>query len=243
MPKNKMTYKEVEVECPKCGKRHPVKIYERIYATDYPLYKKMLKNNELFVFDCTETNERMTYVYPSLFQDDENNYMVLFLPGFTASDIEKTDFVDLIGLGEEEYQKMCDNYKVRVVGSINQLLEKVLIFDEEMDDRAVEIQKAMLANQVKKESGKNIHSFRFELLKDHKYGYTVTFTDNTTALIKLDMDQYYHIYLANKKMINERTPEGFAYIEAEWGVESLFAMADQFAKDKGKGKGKRKKYQ
>ncbi len=243
MPKNKMTYKEVEVECPKCGKKHPVKIYERIYATDYPLYKKMLKNNELFVFECQETGEKMTYVYPSLFQDDESNYMILFLPGFTNADMEKTDFCELIGLGEETYEKMCDQYKVRVVGTINQLLEKVLIFDEDMDDRAVEIQKAMLANELRKHTDKNIFAFRFELLKGRKYGYTAVFTDGSTSLLKQDMDQYYHIYLANKKLINDRTEKGFSYIEAEWGVATLFAMADEFGKDKGKGKGKRKKYQ
>lgn len=232
--------KEQEVTCPECGKVHKVIVYERIMAHSQPELKKKLLTNELFKFTCEDCQTTMPLIYPCLYQDMDKGYMIWFAPASNGAMQEKIAAYNVDSLLDDKYKEMNRRYKLRMVTSVNSMIEKILIFDEDMDDRSIEVQKVMLAAQVQSSDQYNKDAVRaifFEVLPQGGYAFTLLFEQAEPYTVKLDMEQYYRIYTRNKNTFEENTPEGFSLIQTKWGVEQFNAMM----RDAGKAKGKRRK--
>lgn len=234
--------KEQELACPECGKAHKIIMYERILAQRQPEIKKKLLANELFVFECEECKTKMPLIYPCLYQDMEKGFMVWFAPASDGEIQGKIAAFNVESLMDETYKKMNKQYKLRMVTNVNAMLEKILIFDEDMDDRTIEVQKVMLAAQVQaadQYKDDSVRAMYFEVFSKGGYGYTILFDKAEPYLVKLDMEQYYRIYTRNKDILQENTPDGFSLIQANWGIEQFNIIMQNAAKTKGK---RRKKF-
>lgn len=229
--------KEQEVACPKCGKVHKIIVYERILAQSQPELKKKLLFSELFKFECEDCKTTMPLIYPCLYQDVEKGYMIWFAPASDGEIQGKIAAFNVESLLDDKYKKMNRQYKLRMVTSVNGMLEKILIFDEDMDDRTIEVQKVMLAAQVQaldqyKED--SVRGIFFEVLPKREYVYTILFDKAEPYSVKLDMEQYYRIYTRNKNLLIENTPEGFSLIQSKWGIEQFNAIMHEEKKLNGK---------
>lgn len=216
--------KEQEITCPECGKAHKVIMYERIVGQKQPELKKKLLRNELFKFTCEACGVSMPMIYPCLYQDIEKGYMVWFAPASNGEIQEKIAAYNVDSLTDDTYKNMNRQYKLRIVKSINSFIEKILIFDEDMDDRSIEVQKVTLVAQLQlteKYKEDTIRAVFFELLQSGGYGFTVLFDKAEPLAVKLDMEQYYKIYTRHKDIFAEHTPEGFALIQNQWGLEQF----------------------
>jgi hypothetical protein len=96
-------------------------------------YKERLINGELTIFTCHKCEYQVEMVYPILYHDMENKLMIYLDPDGQ---------LDLNGLGNKQFlfgTLLKDSYRYRIVSTREELVEKILIFDDNLDDRPFEL--------------------------------------------------------------------------------------------------------
>lgn len=156
-----MTKVKQEFICPKCNKKNRIKIHDDI--TDEEIEKVI--NRELFSYHCKNCNESLIIEYP--LKITGSNYCIYYTP-------TKTDSIDD---NCKEYMRICDTY--------NDLKEKILIFQEDLNDIVIEFIKRFLLTQLDVETQKNTREIRFNNI----YNDTITFSligENKTIGCSMD---------------------------------------------------------
>ena len=137
---------EQSIRCSKCGQMRAFTTWQSVRAEDADLKSEILKRR-LNIFECDICGTQALYPEPLLYTDDEKRLMITFAP--CASDEEKKKIFDDIRSasrlsGElEEYAE----YNLRIVYDYNDLIEKILIFDNGLNDKPVELIKLMILSQ------------------------------------------------------------------------------------------------
>lgn len=130
MSKNKIT----SVQCPNCRRSSKVTIWESINVDLDPEMRVRVLNDSVFTFVCSSCGFRQGMAYPCLYHNQKLKFMVWWME---ANDVmRKNDFAQI----NNSPIKM-PGYRLRVVSTLNRLKEKILIFDHQMDDRAIELLK------------------------------------------------------------------------------------------------------
>ena len=155
--------RQTTVDCGGCGVSQPFVIWDSVNVTLDGEQKVALLSGDLTRFTCKKCGWTGDVAYSLLYHDMEKSFMLWFVPGEGEPDTTKLPFGDLMG-----------NYRLRLVRTRNQLVEKIFIFDANFDDRVVEFYKlGLLANSV--ETG---HAILGELL----FGKTCLDKDGSKAV-------------------------------------------------------------
>lgn len=128
--------KEVKVtlSCSKCGAENIGNRWNSLNAQTSPKAKQELLKGDLFKFECKLCGHANICNYSMLYHDMDKKFMVYYV------------------LNQKEYEKVLKNlskmgipsdYRFRIVFSHNELIEKVLIFEQNLDDRIVEMVKSI----------------------------------------------------------------------------------------------------
>lgn len=128
------------ITCRGCGWQQDFTTWESLNVTLDPDRKQELIEGTLTRFVCEKCTWSTEVVYPLLYHDMTGRFMVWLVPD--GSDVE-TGAMPLHG-------KM-PGYRLRWVRDRNELIEKVLIFDRELDDRLVEVFKALVRMRLAEE--------------------------------------------------------------------------------------------
>ncbi len=132
------SFHEQTLPCPRCNTPSPFTIWESVNVTLDPELKEQLLSRELFRFTCPACQETSELVYPLLYHDQQRKLMVwLLLP-------DENDEISLDQASLEAAKTALQGYTLRLVATANALIEKILIFDAGLDDRVIELMKAML---------------------------------------------------------------------------------------------------
>ena len=137
-----------KVSCPKCNHDNEVKVFKTVNATTDPQFRETLLAGQLFGFRCENCGYEATLRYPLLYNDMKNRFMVYYIP-----EIERERITD--ESLEAEYGDLGDVTR-RIVGTFNELKEKIHIFESGLDDRAIEIAKIALNDVVTKRTGEAV---------------------------------------------------------------------------------------
>jgi hypothetical protein len=119
------------VNCPKCHQEQTFTLYLPVNATLDPALKGKLLKGDLFKVTCEKCGHQFAVMYPLLYHDMDKQFMIQMSENARPAE-DATRF------------RLGQNYRMRCVGDPDHLEEKIPIFDEEMDDRAVEFVKLML---------------------------------------------------------------------------------------------------
>jgi hypothetical protein len=134
---------EQNIRCPACNAESPFTIWRSLNATLNPEAKQSLVAGELLRFTCPDCGAATQFVYPLLYHDMQRRLMVWMIPDENGKPAEP----DAPAPGESVLG-VVTGYTARVVSSPNELLEKILIFDAELDDLALEMFKIIIRLQV-----------------------------------------------------------------------------------------------
>lgn len=202
-------------ECPQCGLEQKVKIWDSIEVDQNPEAKEEILKNRLFLFKCESCGFEAPQVQTCLYHDSDKELLVFMVPDY---DFEKSVkirfFMKEMGNILPEYKK--DSYECRIVSNINQMKEKIMIRDEELDDRIIELMKLHYISQVKKtlDSGAFLEAF-FDSSNEQN-GFVFFFEDRNPMFGEMNIEAY-NILLEDFMTEAERlTPEGFAEIDLKW---------------------------
>ena len=127
------------IQCPGCGHTQDFGIWPSLNVTLDPEEKERLLNGELTRFVCARCQSSREVRYPMLYHDMDRRLMV-----HSASPGK-----DIAGL--EMFAKLMSTYQLRSVANHNELLEKVWIAEAGFDDRAMELFKLTVQNQMRKD--------------------------------------------------------------------------------------------
>ncbi len=133
-------WKTMTVNCPACFEDNSFKICSHIDISENPELKDQIFDRSLFKFSCPQCGEEILVSYDCIYTDSDKNFMVA-----------------LVSNQEEATTLVADGYTLRVVRSINELVEKIALMEDGIDDRVIELYKIMLEDQFEEErSGSEI---------------------------------------------------------------------------------------
>ena len=130
-----------ELVCPECDFKQEFDVYDSVNVSLNPEAKKQLINGELTIFTCDECGYQVEIEYPLLFHDVDQKFMIWMDPDgqIDPNEVRKKQFL---------FDMLDDSYRYRIVQSRNDMVEKILIFDGDLDDKAVEFMKIVLHDRL-----------------------------------------------------------------------------------------------
>ena len=123
------------IKCPTCNKKSKTKIYDSLNISLDPDEKAKLLNGELFQWECPHCHESFLLDFGFIYHDMEKRLMIYFRP---AGDDAAADEDDAYGLRSKMLDLVKDSYSLRTVHGIENLQEKIRIFDAGLNDVVIE---------------------------------------------------------------------------------------------------------
>jgi len=124
--------------CPGCSQSSEVTIWESINVGLDPELKQKVLDGTLFSFECPVCGHKESLVYATLYHDQERRFMTWWMPSVDG----KKPHESLEELNKNRIKLL--NYRLRLVPSLNRLKEKILIFENDLDDRVIELLKLVV---------------------------------------------------------------------------------------------------
>ena len=140
------------ITCPTCGKESEFTVWQSINTKLDPEMKSAVRDRSAFLFTCPHCGHKAPADYGFLYHQMEDQIMIHYV----QSEEDVKQIYDLYaGNSNNELLKgfpnLQANYLSRIVRSMNQLLEKLAIFDAGLDDRIIEICKVFITAEYLKQ--------------------------------------------------------------------------------------------
>lgn len=183
-----------------------------------------LMRNQLFAFTCEECGENTPLIFNCLYHDMERALMVWLMPQAKEEQLaemsETVQQMQLLGMTDTDQK-----YRYRIVRTVNELKEKILIAHENLDDRIIELLKVAYLVQVADNIGsKTVAEMMFDIIDDG-YFFTIFFADEALepTVIMLDMEAYRMMKEQYMDKLDEAEKKAeFKDISFEWARQILF---------------------
>lgn len=145
------------VTCPYCGYVRNIAVTEKVNLDSITDNKEKVMNKTFFKFKCSECNKSFQAEYSVLFENLENNQLIYFILPKDKSRIKKVENMAVVNsLGK----------RLRIVNNQNELLEKILINQDSLDDIIIEYIKHVIINSVAKEQKEKIKDLYYAGMKE-----------------------------------------------------------------------------
>lgn len=142
-----------DVSCPRCGAVIKTEMWPGIGAQESPPLRERVMDETLFDWKCPECGYEAQLVYPCLYHDKQNGFLVYVVPNAGCCSPQAVDV-------SEEFPQF-GGMKKRVVTTPAGLKEKILIFEAGLDDLAVELVKLALADVAASKHGTEVETSYF----------------------------------------------------------------------------------
>lgn len=136
-----------QIKCPDCGQLEEMTVWQSITANDSPDLKDDLLKGKINIFRCPSCGQTALVPVPVLYTDRERNLIISFSPCSEAE--EKQRIFEGIRTASKESGELAEfeGCNLRFVSAYNDFLEKILIFDNGLHDKAVEVLKLFVLMQ------------------------------------------------------------------------------------------------
>lgn len=205
------------VICPKCRQQSATNIIISANTVEEADLKKAVFDESIFRWKCKKCGFSTRFQHPFLYNDIEHKFMIYFIP-----QVERQKVVDQ--KLESQYSDLQDIRK-RIVPDINSLKEKIIIFENNYDDLALELTKLAVSEVVAKDTGHNVYSGYFTDIDEEKN--TVSFQffvggDKRSYIQSTRLDIYKRsVGIIRKYFTKVNAQPGFLNIGREWAKQSL----------------------
>lgn len=208
-----------EIICPQCNEVTEGKLYTSINATNNPHLRNEVLEEKIFDWTCHACGHQARLTYPLLYNDMKRRFMVYLIP-----DIDRFQLAD--NELEEEFKNL-KGIRKRLAPNFNTFKEKIFIFENGLDDMAVELTKLAISESVARKLN----------LKEVTEGYLSMYdresnTMGFTFLTGLDKEPYIQsarleIYSKSLAIVDELAEKdknlmGFLTIDREWATNILY---------------------
>lgn len=135
------------IKCPACGEESELTVWQSVTVSDSPDLKSDLLGGKLNMFICGTCGQKALFPSPVLYTDDAKRLVISFSP--QTDPIARKRLFEEIKKSSEASGELenYDGYNLRFVTSYNEFLEKIIIFDNDLDDRTIEVIKLLVLSQ------------------------------------------------------------------------------------------------
>lgn len=205
-----------QVNCPKCRNTIDVKLWTSINPQLAPSLRKKIMDESLFDFYCPKCKYKSQLQYPFIYNDMKNNFILYFIPYVNKNRID-------FNKANKEYPQL-NNKKKRLVKELNQVKEKIMIFENNLDDKAIELTKYSLNTVIRNKSNKYVSDAYFCMLdKDtERIGFSFFFDDRKKPLYHATKIEAYNKYASTieKTKAFDELKTSFLSVDQNW-VETV----------------------
>ena len=205
------------ISCPKCGHDNEIKLFKTVNATTDPQFREQLLSGELLSFTCSECGHTAELRYPLLYNDMKNRFMIYYIP-----DVDRDKLTD--EALEKEYGSL-EPITRRLVGSFNELKEKIHIFESGLDDRVIEVVKAALKDVVEKRTGEEVSGGYFSKYSasEDRIGFTFFVGDEGEQFVQTTRLEIYEKSAGVAKAAEtEAESRSFRRVDRDWARNALY---------------------
>lgn len=218
-----------KIPCPKCGKLMDVDVWDSIDIPYEMEQKEKVLNNTFFKQTCPECQFSFPLAYKCLYNDMEQKYLIWLAPRLEEEEkAEIAEYNDKLKT-DNRLRLAQGGYTYRIVRNDNELREKVLIFDEGLDDRYIETMKLVYVPAFKKNIAKDskILGLYFDKKSSGEgYQWVLIFDNKAPVIADINMDIYEDMKEKLKDLVEEKTGEGFVQISAPWAMDIMTSRID-----------------
>ena len=208
------------ITCPACGKESDFRIWDSINTGLDPEMKKAVLDFSAFKFTCPHCGAETNVDYGFLYHQMEDKVMI----HYASTDENAAEMYETYT--GKKFPEMfegflSEKYRIRIVRSLDQLREKIRIFDTGLDDRIIEIYKVILLVRIMDQRPDlNMKSKMYFLPYEGKPYLQIFNDDGPIGGVEMDMDMYKGL----EKDFGKDLPEIYKddpVVDRDWGLSFL----------------------
>ncbi len=173
-----------EISCPKCGRSSHSRMWPVIEAEKSPEQRERILEESLFFWECPECDYQMQLVYPCLYQDMKHHFIVLLDPNQKEQSLDKKAFSAI----------RTKNIRKRIVSSVEELKEKILIFESGLNDAACELAKLAMGQTIERKKEQKTSAGYFSSADPENNKITFVFRFEDEDLLPLYQTTQFEVY-------------------------------------------------
>lgn len=218
-----MENKSYIIKCPQCQTDVSVSRPASINVQNNPEYKTKILSGELFQEFCPECGQGLQVVSRLAYHDMEKRLMLYFRPITSKEDLKTFDYESIRSAIEDNFK--APNYAIRVVTTVNELMEKIKIAEFGLNDGVIEIAKFVYFDIFSKQFGDvgvlNIYYER----RDDKDALIFFCDDSTTRSIVIDPKIYDSISKKFSEVVNLINTSRVCMVGRDWALRVIKAYS------------------
>lgn len=211
-----------QIECPHCNRKSDFTIWESINTVIDPDMKEKARTGEIFSFECPCCGNKTLVQYATLYHQMEDKVMIYYVPGDPTEAIEMMHDIRRNEKGEPVKMNLHLDaiYHNRVVRTINQFREKLMILDAGLDDRVIELTKLfMLAIIQKNQSDVRIEEMLFDVHENGRQSFAVNTGNGHWGSVAFNMQMYNTVKKEFDTALIETHND--VVIDTDWAMDML----------------------
>ncbi len=223
-----MENKTYVIKCPQCQADVTVEQPASINVQNNPEYKNQILSGLLFQKKCPECGQHIQVVSRIAYHDMEKRLMLYFRPITSQEELKSFDYEAIRSAIEDNFK--APNYSIRVVTTVNELMEKIKIAEFGLNDGVIEIAKFVYFDIFSKQFGDvgvlNIYYER----RDDKDALIFFCDDGTTRSIAIDKKIYDSISKRFSEVVNVINTSRVCMVGRDWALRVIKAYSEREAK-------------
>lgn len=221
------------VTCENCKSEYTVKVWDELDITENSALREKILRDEIITSKCKVCNHENTTVYPVICIDNEMKIIIWYLP------VDEKEFKNsckaLNGELLGEYDVTSD-YQLRVTDDYNELKEKIIARNENLDDRVLEIAKEVYKSQIVCDGNEieleDIYGMYVNVGENGQVVFDMLLSDERCMNIPLEQEVYDKICEDAAPFFDDKLR--FQHVNTEFAIKILRNMVAKYEKEKGK---------
>lgn len=184
--------------CPVCGSTGNFIIWNSVNADITPEIAQKVKDQSLFFWSCPQCRGNILVSYPCLYHDMSRRFMIQY------AQQERDD--------GERIREYFPDYTYRWVDNLDALREKIRIFEQDFDDRVIEMMKFFLTASLREQNVSFINLFFWDVNREGQF------------VFQLETWQPQNQIQCNAKLYEIFTPDYLAHAAQASAVDQKWAQ-------------------
>ncbi len=218
-----MENKKYTITCPNCGANVNVERPAIINVQNTPEYKTQILSGELFRKTCSECGQGLQVVSRLTYHDIEKRLMIYFRPITSQEELKTFDYEAIRSAIEDNFS--APGYAIRVVTTVNELMEKIKIAEFGLNDGVIEIAKFVYFDIFSKQfENIGVINIYYER-RDNKDALIFFCNDGTTRSIFIDPKIYASIEKRFSEVVNAIYTSRVCMVGRDWAIRMIKAYS------------------
>lgn len=210
------------VLCPHCASEESVVIWERVLVQEDPDLKERILKKDLQAFECSNCGETVIMAEPFLYIDNAAKQVFYYCPEYKdllddnralVQTIPLPKASELLGLPEAE----ASDYRLRLLTTYNDLIEKIHLQDAGLDDRLMELVKLAMRTRLLEAEGKKLSDIYFLLAENEGMLFQVLEEESGWNSFETSREAYDN---ALKMVARDLPPDtGWLLVDLQWALD------------------------